>query len=89
MEYSPEFEAFLAAYPKRVGKGAAWKAWQRLRPSKALQSRMIEAAKAQSTWPQWQRENGKYIPNPATWINQARWDDEPPQAASPIRRLVV
>jgi hypothetical protein len=25
---------------------------------------------------QWQRENGRFIPNPATWINQGRWDDE-------------
>lgn len=89
MTYSDEFEAFMRVYPKRVGKGAAWRAWKKLRPSKTLQRRMADAVKAQSTWPQWQRENGKYIPNPATWINQARWDDEPPQAASNVRRFVV
>ena len=28
---------------------------------------------------QWRRENGQYIPNPATWLNQERWNDEPEQ----------
>ena len=30
---------------------------------------------------QWQREAGRYIPNPSTWINQGRWDDEIPEPA--------
>lgn len=24
---------------------------------------------------QWRKDNGQYIPNPATWLNQGRWDD--------------
>jgi hypothetical protein len=24
----------------------------------------------------WSKDGGKYIPNPATWLNQGRWDDE-------------
>lgn len=89
LDYSPDFLAFYTAYPKRVGKGAAWRAWKRIKPTKALQGKMIEAVQAQRNWPQWQRENGKYIPNPATWLNEGRWDDEPPQAASNVRRFVV
>lgn len=27
--------------------------------------------------PQWTKENGLYIPNPLTWLNQKRWEDEP------------
>jgi hypothetical protein len=30
----------------------------------------------QKTSAQWQKDNGQYIPNPATWLNQGRWDDE-------------
>jgi hypothetical protein len=26
---------------------------------------------------QWLREGGRFIPNPATWLNQERWGDEP------------
>lgn len=25
---------------------------------------------------QWQRDGGRYIPNPATFLNQRRWEDE-------------
>ena len=25
------------------------------------------------------RDQGKYIPNPSTWLNQGRWKDEPPE----------
>jgi len=25
---------------------------------------------------QWRKESGKYIPNPAIWLNQKRWEDE-------------
>ena len=26
----------------------------------------------------WQRENGRYIPNPASWLNRNGWEDELP-----------
>ena len=25
---------------------------------------------------QWNRDNGQFIPHPATWLNQRRWEDE-------------
>ncbi len=25
-------------------------------------------------WPKW-KDEGKFIPNPATWLNQGRWED--------------
>ena len=24
----------------------------------------------------WNKDNGQYIPNPTTWLNQKRWEDE-------------
>lgn len=88
VNYSLEFEAFMRAYPKRVGKGAAYRAWRKLKPSQALQRRMVDAVRSQSTSSQWQRDNGKYIPNPATWINEARWDDDL-SGPTLVRRVVV
>ncbi len=32
---------------------------------------------------QWQREGGRYIPNPATWLNRGRWDDEYEEVTQP------
>ena len=26
--------------------------------------------------PQWQKDEGQFIPHPATWLNQRRWEDE-------------
>lgn len=70
------FELFWLAYPKKVGKGAALKAWTKLKPSQTLLETMVTAVQVQIAWPQWQKENGQFIPHPATWLNQGRWQDE-------------
>lgn len=70
------FDEFWTAYPKKVGKKAAWSSWNKLRPDAELHDKIMTAiGKARAT-DQWQRENGRFIPNPATWLNQGRWDDE-------------
>jgi len=76
-KYTEEFEEFWKLYPKKSGKGAAFKAWQRIKPDSDLRGRIKAAVEQQKKSEQWQRDNGAYIPNPATWLNQARWDDEP------------
>lgn len=70
------FAEFWKQYPKKVGKKAAQTAWKRLKPDAALFDRIIQAVCSAKTSEQWTREGGRYIPNPATWINQGRWDDE-------------
>lgn len=70
------FAEFWQAYPKKVGKGAAEKAFVKLKPGNALLKAMLSAVEAQKQSAQWQREGGQYIPNPATWLNQRRWEDE-------------
>ncbi|MDR2513878.1 MAG: hypothetical protein LBD02_01570 [Christensenellaceae bacterium] len=70
------FDEFWASYPKKVGKEAARKAWNRIKPDKALRERIAAAIATAKESQQWNRENGRFIPNPATWLNQGRWDDE-------------
>jgi len=74
------FAEFWSAYPKKVGKGEAEKQWKKAK-GKDLQAilKAIERARGQD---QWQKENGQFIPNPATWISQRRWEDEPEALAS-------
>lgn len=70
------FDEFWAAYPKKVGKKAAWAAWKKVKPDAELFDKIMTAiGRSKATW-QWQRENGRYIPNPKTWLNEGRWDDE-------------
>ena len=73
-EYSDEFLQFYSAYPSKIGKGDAFKSWKKERPS------LPDVLKALS----WQKETDKwrngYIPNPSTYLNQRRWEDDmPPQ----------
>jgi hypothetical protein len=70
------FDAFWRAFPKHVGKGAARRAWDRRRLTADLQATILAAVATQRRSEQWQRDNGRYIPNPATWLNEERWDDQ-------------
>ena len=79
------FTEFWKAYPKKVGKGEAHKAFVKV--PKSAWTKLIPAVEQQKQSQQWQKDDGRYIPNPATWLNQGRWDDEPVkqtgQVASP------
>ena len=70
------FEKFWAAYPKKVGKQAAQKAWSRLKPNNELTETILQAIERQKSSIQWSTNNGQFIPNPTTWLNQGRWEDE-------------
>lgn len=76
VEYSETFMSFWTAYPKKTGKGAAYKSWQKIKPSKALTEKIVASVVEHSKTKQWQKENGQFIPNPATFLNQRRWEDE-------------
>ena len=69
-----EFSIFWEAYPKKVGKQAARKSFDRIPASEI--PKLVPAVEAQKQSQQWKREGGRFIPNPATWLNQGRWDDE-------------
>lgn len=70
------FEAFWAAYPKKKSKDDAKRAWDKRRPDSDLSAVMLRALERQKQSPDWQKEQGRYIPHPATWLNQGRWTDE-------------
>jgi hypothetical protein len=70
------FDRFYQEYPKKVARGAALKAFKSCKPNESLVETMIAALKLQADSPDWQKEGGKYIPNPATWLNGERWKDQ-------------
>jgi hypothetical protein len=72
-----QFEQFWQAYPKKTGKEAAAKAWKKIaRPAETL-VQILDALAWQTKSEQWLKERGQYIPNPATYLNQGRWQDQP------------
>jgi hypothetical protein len=47
-----------------------------------LLERMLAALAVHVASEQWRRDDGRYIPHPATWLNQRRWEDEAEPAAA-------
>ena len=70
------FSEFWSAWPRKVGKAQAEKAWSKLHPSDDLVTAILRAIAAQSRSPQWIKDGGQFIPHPATWLNGRRWEDE-------------
>ena len=70
------FDEFWQEYPKKIGKGYAFECFKKIKPTKELVDIMIEAIKKQKKSDMWKRDKGQYIPNPSTWLNQKRWEDD-------------
>lgn len=65
------FDTFWQAYPRKVGKAAALKAWKKHKPDI---DKCLAALEWQKNDDQWQDKS--FIPHPATWLNRGSWDDE-------------
>lgn len=73
--YTSGFLSFWEEYPKKVGKSYCFRIWQKKGLSTSIEE-ILAAVKTQKETAQWEEEGGKFIPNPATWLNQGRWEDE-------------
>lgn len=69
------FEEFWKAYPRRKGKGAARIAWKKHKCSSILPQILVSVRSCKIS-DDWTKEGGRYIPHPATWLNQEGWFDE-------------
>jgi hypothetical protein len=72
------FAAFWAAYPRKEKKQAALKAWRKLNPDAALVQTLLRALERHKQTDDWQKDGGRFIPQPPAWLNGKRWEDELP-----------
>lgn len=70
-----DFSMFWQAYPRRVGKASAEKAWIKNGCAK-LVPQILTAVRACKISADWTKEGGQFIPYPATWLNRHGWEDE-------------
>lgn len=77
------FAAFWTAYPRKTAKPNAEKAFARIDPDDATFAAMLAALDRQRRSPDWCKDGGQFIPHPATWLNQRRWEDQPPETNRP------
>ena len=83
--HGERFDRFWALYPNKTGKKKARESWEKIKPSEELTETILSAVAKQKLWDKWQRDSGRYIPNPATWLNQGRWEDEPLEGDDPYQ----
>lgn len=77
------FARFWDAYPKKKAKQKAQAAFAKLNPDDALLATMLDAIEIAKRTPDWQKDDGQFIPYAATWLNGKRWEDElAPDASS-------
>ncbi|MBE3038465.1 MAG: hypothetical protein IMZ62_06610 [Chloroflexi bacterium] len=69
------FQRFWDAWPTgyKIGKGKSLESWLKLNPSEELVEKILKAIEKQKKSQRWHDE---VIPNPVTWLNQKRWDDD-------------
>ena len=72
--YTSNFLKFWESYPNKVGKGAAFKSYNNILNPKPQLSDILNSIQTHLKTEQWQTK--KFIPHPATWLNQRRWEDE-------------
>lgn len=75
--YTEQFERIWAKYPRKDAKGKAYKAYMELLKAGALPETddLIERITYRKFEPDWERENGKYVPYFSTWLHNRGWED--------------
>lgn len=83
--YSPAFLTFWEAYPRKIGKPAAWIEWTRKVPADGAAAVMAGLARwrASRRWQEVLRTDPELegICHARTWLSQRRWEDPVGQAA--------
>lgn len=80
------FEDFWAAYPRKVAKGNARKAF-----AAAMKKATIEEISAglNKQLAALSKKERQYIPHASTWLNGERWNDEPTDKDEPKRHATI
>ena len=72
------FDEFWKMYPKKVGKEDSKKSFSKLKVDDELFLAITDGLEKWKSSDSWAKDGGQYIPNPATWLNGKRWEDEIP-----------
>jgi len=88
-----QFDRFWERYPNKVAKQDALKAWKKIRMNGELFKEIMSGLDRWLASDEWYRDNGRFIPHPATWLNGQRWNDEVkrhvPNGTGPGKRVAA
>lgn len=74
-QIAEDFSEWYEAYPKHIGRGAATNAYSRARKNGATAEELLAGARRYAA--ERKGEDPKFTAQPATWLNQERWTDDP------------
>lgn len=80
------FEEFYLAYPRKVAKQDAVKAWEKINPDLEKKEKIMIALSQAINSDDWVRDDGRFVPYPASWLNGRRWEDMPMLASVRITK---
>ena len=70
-----EFADWWDAWPKKVARGAAAKAYTKARRTATADVLLAAARAVAAEWRTLDADRRQFVPHPATWLNQERWLD--------------
>lgn len=77
------FDRFWDAYPKKVGKQDALKAWKQIDPDADTVEAILAGLERWKTCDQWTKDGGKFICWPQKFLNRRYWEEDPGAPAGP------
>lgn len=69
------FDAVFSEYPNHANRSKAERRWIRLAPTVELQRSMRAAIAQQRLSAKWSKDEGRFVPEFATWLRNAGWRD--------------
>ena len=75
-EYIGDFATFWSHYPKKVNKPLSIRSFEKMVKNKETFDLIMADLEKRKGYDQWVKEDGKYIPNPSSYLNGQRWLDE-------------
>jgi hypothetical protein len=70
------FDNFWTLYPKHIGRKTAHQKFMLHIKTETTYQAIINDLRTRTKSDAWTRDDGRYVPNPTTYLNQERWHDE-------------
>ena len=75
MNSDKDFDKFWCVFPRKVKKGDARKAWTQTESIRPPLEKLLKAVIVARATEQWRRDDGKWVPYPASWLRSECWED--------------
>lgn len=75
-DFPSEFDAFWKFYPRKMKKADAQKAWMQTRNVRPPTDELLTAIMNQEKTAQWTKDDGQFIPYPASWLRAHGWEND-------------